>query len=47
MIIDKLQNASQYFAINSRFQKAFEFLADKNLTCIIHKPNKLSTTLNF
>lgn len=31
MIIDTIENASQYFLLNPMFEKAFDYLKDKNL----------------
>ena len=31
MIIDTLENASQYFLLNPLFEKAFDYLKNKNL----------------
>jgi len=39
MIIDTLENASQYSLLNPLFEKAFEYLKDKNLDSLEVFPN--------
>lgn len=34
MILDKLQNASRYYCLHSRFEKAFRFLQESDLTTL-------------